>query len=128
MNVRLMWDSDIPILERWQKESGFAYEMPDLKGPLIEQVYVVELDGEIVMACAAERILQLYLFAAEGVHPAAKLRAIKQLHETMAIALKERGYSEVNCFVPPQAEKSFGSRLMRTFGWVRNWTSFAKRF
>ena len=49
-----------------------------------------------------------------------------QPHEHMAAKLREIGYDHGNCFVPPEIERSF-SRRLRSLGWVKNWTSFARR-
>lgn len=129
MTTRSMKPSDIPVLRQMYELSGFRYNFPDLHGPLMEQVLVVvdEQDRPIA-AAAAERILQLYLWSDDFVHPAARLRAVRALHEEMATKLREKRYHEVNCFLPPEAEKTFGRRLMRTFGWVRNWPSFMRAF
>ena len=102
--------------------------MPDLTGPLMESAIVVEDDaGNLVAACAAERIVQLYLFKGDAA-PAETLAAIRMLHGEMAEELRQKGYGEANAFLPPQVEKSFGRRLIRTFGWVRNWASFCIHF
>jgi hypothetical protein len=127
--IRPMTPSDIPTLRQMYEFSGLPYTLPDLRGPLMESVLVVTDDNDVpVAACASERIIQLYLLIDETLHPAAKLRYIRELHQNMADVLRCKGYSEANCFVPPEMEKSFGRRLMRTFNWVRNWPSFARSF
>ena len=83
--------------------------------------------GNLIAACAAERIVQLYLFRGEA-GPAETLGAIRMLHGALAEELRQKGYREANCFLPPQVEKSFGRRLTRMFGWVRNWASFCIHF
>ena len=127
MNCRSIVPSDIPVLRNMYEMSGLAYEFPDLHA--MEEVLVVtdEQDRPIA-AAAAERILQLYLWANDSIHPAARLRAVKALHEGMATRLREKGYNQVNCFLPPEMEKSFGRRLMQMFGWTPNWPSFARYF
>jgi len=127
--IRPMTPSDIPTLRQMYEFSGLPYTLPDLRGPLMESVLVVTDDNDVpVTACAAERIVQLYLLVDETVHPAAKLRYIKSLHTHMKVVLSSKGYQEANCFVPPEMEKSFGRRLMRSLGWVKNWPSFARSF
>jgi len=127
--IRALQPSDIPTLRNLYEMSGLPYTFPDLRGPLMESVLVVADDNDVpVAACAAERIIQLYLLIDDSLHPAAKLRYIKQLHTHLSVVLKSKGYQEANCFVPPEMEKSFGRRLMRTFSWVRNWPSFARSF
>ncbi len=127
MMIREMVPSDIPALRQMHELSGLKYAFPDLRGPQMEAVLVIESDGVPVAACAAERILQLYLLVGDD-HPAAKMHYVKSLHEAMPKVLSSKGYHEANCFIPPQLERSFGRRLMRTFHWVRNWPSFARSF
>ncbi len=127
--IRPLQPSDIPSLRQMYELGGLPYTLPDLQGPLMESVLVVTDDNDApVAACAAERIIQLYLLFDETLHPAAKMRYIKDLHTHLEVVLKSRGYQEANCFVPPKLEKSFGRRLMRSFNWVRNWPSFARSF
>jgi len=129
MHVRELRDSDIPTLRAIYEKSGFEYSFPDLRGPLMENVQVVvDEKGQPIMAAAAERILQAYLLVSDGLHPATKLRGIKMLHDSLATPLREKHYTEINCFIPPTLAKSFGRRLMRTFQWVPNWVSFARFF
>lgn len=129
MNVRPLQPSDIPTLRQMYELSGLDYTFPDLRGPLMESVLVVVDDNDVPMAAvAAERIIQLYLLVDESLGPAAKLAIIRKLHQNMQEMLCSKGYCEANCFVPPKLEKSFGRRLMKTFGWVKNWPSFARGF
>jgi hypothetical protein len=88
---------------------------------------VEDESGNLIGAVAAERIVQLYFFRGEG-GPAETLGAIRMLHSAMAEELRAKGYRSADAFLPPQVEKSFGRRLMRTFGWVRNWASFCIHF
>ena len=129
MKIRPMVEADEELLREWHASAGLEYDFPDLGHPNIAGVYVVEDEaGKPIMACAAEKILQLYLLCGEGVRPEIKLAAISGLHETMTVDLRKQGYSEANCFVPPLLAKAFGRRLMKTFGWSANWPSWAKRF
>jgi hypothetical protein len=129
MRFRPLIDSDVPVLREMFERSGFEYTLPDLRGPLMESVIVVaDENDQPVAAAAAERIVQLFLFIKEDEHPAAKLHWIKMLHEGLATELRTKGYHSCDAFLPPQVEKSFGRRLMRNFGWVRNWNSFARHF
>lgn len=129
MTIRPYRKEDSLALFAMFKRSKLEYSFPDLSGPLMESVLVITDEQDRPIAgVAAERICQLYLWMDESQHPAAKLRWIRELHEAMAKALKCKGYSEANCFVPPKLEKSFGRRLMKNFGWVSNWPSFARHF
>ena len=126
MNIRELRTEDLPTLQAIGKANGFEYVDPkaaDIESALV----VVDDNGRFLMACAAERIVQLYLWSAEF-EPAAKLHALRLLHREMSVRLRERGYESCEAFLPPQIEASFGRRLMRNFGWTRNWNSFCKRF
>jgi hypothetical protein len=129
MNIRPLQPSDIPTLRQMYEYSGFAYEFPDLRGPLMESVMVAVDENDVpVAAIAAERILQAYLLMDLGLHPATKLRIIRSFHEELAIQLRTRGYHSLEAFLPPPIAESFGRRLMRSFGWVKAWPSYCKTF
>lgn len=127
MRVRQLAPSDIPRLSELADASGFPY--PDPYSPAIEAALVVcDDDGKIICAAAFERIVQGFLWIDKSAGPVRCLSAIRTIHEPMAEELRRQGYREANVFVPPQLERSFGKRLERCFGWVRNWPSWAKHF
>ena len=129
MRFRPLIDSDVPALREMHERSGFAYKFPDLTGPMMEAVVVVaDEDNRPVAAAIAERLVQVSLLLKGDEHPAAKLHWLKILHTGLATELKKRGYTSVEAFLPPQIENSFGRRLMRTFGWCKNWNSFSRNF
>ena len=124
--MRELKESDIPILNTIAAESGFEY--PSLPGATMEAVFVVVDDQDRpLMACAAEKILQLYLWKGKLEHPAVGLAALRLLHEGMGPKLRERGWLEANVFLPPSVAVQFGRRLQRSFGWLPNWPSFFKK-
>lgn len=107
-------------LEKWAKSSGFPYIEPD--GAFI----IADDQGNPIMACKPKQIVELYLWVDPNAAPLIKLHALRKLHDIMIPELKAQGISEVNAFLPPEIERKFGRRLMRTFGWVRNWISYCK--
>ena len=126
MKARPAEESDLARLRAMAGQSAFPY--PDLDGARLEAlIVVVDADGRPVMAAAAESILQMYLFA-DGGSPAARLHALRLLHDEMAGELRRKGWSEANAFLPPGIAKTFGRRLARSFGWVPNWPSWFLRF
>jgi hypothetical protein len=128
MRTRPLKDSDVPVLRQMYEASGFGYQFPNFDSGMFEAVVVVADDNDQpIMAAAAERIVQLYLLRGEIAHPAAALHAIRLLHEALRPALKEKGYREAEAFLPPAIAKSFGRRLMRSFGWLKNWPSYCVR-
>src|SRR5579859_3938883 len=129
MTIRPYKKSDELPLFAMFKRSGFAYEWPNLRGPRMECVLVaVDEQDRPIGAFAAERIVQSYLLLDDSLHPAAKLRMIRQFHEEGAIQLKARGYRSLEAFLPPPIAESFGRRLIRSFGWCRAWPSFSRSF
>ena len=128
MRVRPYQTSDEPAIRQMFANCPFPYDFPELNGPKMESVMVlVDDDGEILMAAAAERILQIYLWS-KAFAPAARLHGIRLLHEAMASVLREKGYNSCEAFLPPNVSNTFGKRLERTFGWVKNWQSWTRRF
>lgn len=116
------------MLRRMYEASGFGYQFPDFKSGMFEAIAVVVDDNDQpIMAAAAERIVQLYLVRGDIAHPAAALHAIRLLHEALRPVLASKGYREAEAFLPPAIAKNFGRRLMRSFGWLKNWPSYCVR-
>lgn len=127
MTTRPMRHDDISKLQAIAETSTFPYV--DLQSIKVEAVYVAEdEDGNIIAATAAHRIIEIYGWVAKEHHPAVKLAALEALHDAMGRELRQRGYDEANAFLPPVIAKQFGRRLERSFGWVRNWASWALKF
>ena len=129
MKVRAMTIDDITALKASAAASGFPY--PELSSPLIEAVSVVTNDeGEIIVACAAHRMVELYLYGGEvESDPSDKKRAIDLLHIDLARKLRAAGYAECSVFIPPQIVVKFAQRLIKTWGWARHeWTHLTKSF
>ncbi len=122
MIVRQLTEADGPALLKIAEENGFPYVDPF--GPNIEASAAVACeDGTLVMAVAAARSVELYLWATK-ISPAAKIYALRLMHQSIAAQLAEKGYKEANAYLPPSVARSFGKRLERTFGWVKNWASW----
>lgn len=127
MISRPLRDSDIPILQELAVKSGFPY--PNLDHQHIEAVEVVtDSEGRIIMACAAKRLVELYLYVDQERSSAVKMSAIRQLHQGMAEKLRAKDYNSCEVFLPPQIAEKFGKRLERTWNWVKNWQSWTTRF
>lgn len=126
MRTRPLRESDIPLLRAMADASGFPY--PDLSAARLEAVLVVVDDEDRpVMACAAERLVQMYLWSGTFQRPLAKVFALRLLHEAMSQELRRLGYTSVEAFLPPSLAKRFARRLEKTFGWIRNWPSWTYR-
>lgn len=126
MHVRTLQISDLPALQQMADSSGFPY--PDPSSEKLEAVLVVVDDeGKPVMAAAAEKIMQMYLWCSDST-PYTKLGAIRLLHEEMSEILRLKGYDGVTAFLPPSVSEKFGRRLERSFSWIRNWPSWNRGF
>jgi hypothetical protein len=124
MRVRPLTNSDIPALKAM--ECGFPY--PDPMGNLELVLVVADDEDRPVMAAAAKKLLEAYLWCGEFRRPLAKVAAMRLLQSEMERVLAERGYNGIEAFLPPQIAGKFGKRLERTLGWVRNWGSWHRRF
>lgn len=123
MRVRELRESDIPILRAMAEASGFPY--PELSTARLEAILiVVDDENHPIMACAAERLVQLYLWSGEFERPHAKVFALRLLHEAMATELRNKGYTSAEAFLPPSLAKRFSRRLEKMFHWRPNWPSW----
>jgi len=125
MMVREFRESDRELLTKLAAESGFPYPR---EGKAQSYRVVVDDHDQPVVAALAEPIIQLFLISDKRFPPVQRLHAIRLLHRDMAQELRILGFNEANVFLPPSIECSFGNRLMKTFGWQRNWNSFYKQF
>jgi hypothetical protein len=105
--------------------SGFPYPDP-LK---LEAIRVVADDEDRpIMAAGAERLIQAYLWCGDFQRPHAKVFAMRLLQDEMIAVLKSKGYDSIEAFIPPTLAKRFARRLVKTFGWRKNWQSWNKEF
>lgn len=127
MTVRPVRESDLPTLRSMAEASGFPY--PDSGDPLIEAVLVVVDESDrLRFAVAAKRLVELYFWSDHNRTPHEGIAALRALHESLADVLRTKGYNEAEAFLPPSVSAKFGRRLMKTFGWVKNWDSWCRRF
>lgn len=127
MIIRPLRASDIPILQDLAARSGFPY--PELNHPHIEAVLVVVDSGDKpIIACAAKRLIELYLYVDGDRSAPVKLAALNLMHRSMAQTLRDKLYSSCDVFIPPQIAEKFGKRLERTWRWAKNWQSWTIRF
>ena len=127
MTTRQLRDSDITTLRELAVASGFPY--PDLTGPLEAVVVLADDEDQPVMAVAAKRLVELYLWCGKGMTPHQNIAALRLLHDAMADELKTKEYDGigVEAFLPPSVAGKFGKRLEKTFQWTRNWPSWHKQ-
>jgi hypothetical protein len=93
---------------------------------MIEAIFViVDDDDQPVAAFAAKRIVEIYAWIGDIPTPA-KMQAMRIGHGAMPGMLRARGYTQAEAFLPPGIAERFGRRLARSFGWVRNWSSWGR--
>ena len=124
MMVRPLKSSDIPLLKAMER--GFPY--PDPAGELEAILVVADDEDKPIMAAAAKRLVEAYLWCGEFRRPLAKVAAMRLLQAEMERVLAGRGYNGVEAFLPPEIGATFGKRLERSLGWVKNWASWHRRF
>ncbi len=119
MTCRPLRQSDIPILKRYADASDFPY--PDFGDPHIEAfLVVVDSEDRPIVAVAAKRLVELYGYFDPTCSPSLRMKAIGMLHECMATALRDKGYTIASAGIDPRIAKAFGRRLERSFGWIKN--------
>lgn len=121
MTVRYLQEGDKPTLQAMAEASGFPYPEFDATEAVL---VVVDDNNRPLMAVAAERICQIYLWCGHFERPLAKVHAMRMLHEAMGEVLKQKGYVGADAFLPPSIAKRFSRRLEKSFGWVKNWPSW----
>ena len=114
---------DLPVIREMAARADFP--SPDLESQNIEALWViVDEQDRVMMAVAAERIIQLFMWSREFEHPASKLAAIRLMQDQGGV-LKE--YRDVVAFIEPSLARRFGRRLEQSLGWVRNWPSWSRK-
>jgi hypothetical protein len=126
MNYRFLQPEDVPKLHAIAWDNGFPY--PPFDDPHIVGTLVVTDDSDnIIVAGCAKQILEAYGWCAEGYHPVVVQQALKVLFEGMKKELTQRGWREINAFVPVDIATAFGRRLLK-FGWGKNLVSYFLRW
>lgn len=119
MTTRALKPSDITILKHYAEASGFPY--PDFDDPHIEAfLVVVDSEDRPIVACAAKRLIELYGYFDPNASPSLRMKALGMIHDGMATALRDKGYTITSVGLHPRIAKAFGRRLHRSFGWLRN--------
>lgn len=126
MKTRKATPEDYETLKQIHEQSGLKFPMPDFESPMVEALeVVVDERGEIIMAAAAQRTVEVYLFSPAGqFHPMVKMEGIRLLHGAIRDTIAEKGYNEGFSFIPPQIERVFGRHLQKWFGWEKTWPAY----
>jgi hypothetical protein len=120
MRIRNARLSDQAALEAIFLGQGIEYAFPDLE-TLIATKVLVDEDDLPRHAILARRTCELYFLSdvTDPQPPALKFAYFRELHEAMRDELREKGYEDGHCWVPPQC-KAFARRLMRKLGWFNS--------
>ena len=135
MRTRDLEERDIPVLERLHQDSGFDYPFPQffVNGKLNSDFTHVQVleddDGTIINVMPGKKLIEMYFFLnPHWRNPRWRLEALRFAHEEMRKWLVLNGWPEVQCWPPPQVEKSFGKRLSTIFHWTKSrWQSYSRR-
>lgn len=129
MRIRDVRYDDIPRIKDLFERHKFAYEFPDFgDGSFVALQAIVDDNDKVVMVAAARVMAELYLLADDTFEtPGWRFAALQKLHESMRRALVALGIPSVASWLPPEVEKTFGRRLMRSFGWNKMfWNSYSR--
>lgn len=125
MKTRPAEEKDLPILKALYDGLDLEYDWADPLTAL--EAHVVVDENDKVLACAvAQNVPEITLIMSEA-HPAARLHWLRMLHKVMFDRLTAQGYDRAIAMVPPKIERSYGRRLMKTFGWEQGFTTFVRR-
>lgn len=127
--IRELRPDDIPALRALHEQQGFDYPFPDLSQPQFVQILVaVDDEDRPVQALMARETLELYMLGDSGWRtPKWRFATLQKLGYAMHLKLLGMGYRDVHAWLPPQVERAFGKRLVKSFGWVKSrWSCFAR--
>jgi len=130
MRLRNYEERDRPHLEALFRKQGFAYELPDLAAAdMIVRAVIVDEDDVPRQAILARRTVELYMLQDDDwSSPMFRFEGLRRLHIYVREVLARLGVADANVWLPPSREKSFGSRLQRSFGWRQNlWSCFTRK-
>jgi hypothetical protein len=111
--------SDVPRIREIFSQQIFEYGEPDwtqLMGKVL-----VDDSGTVQIALLARKTVEMYALVSGGnwAAPGMKATQFQRLDEAVRIDLKQQGYTDQHCWVPPIC-KAFARRLQRYFGWVQS--------
>ena len=122
---------DIPRLTELHKAMNSTYPLPDLEGDNFMVQVLTDENDVVVMAMANRRTTEAYLLMdPKWSTPKWRFSSFAMLHDRVMEKLKDRGYTDVQCWIVPELVQRFGmKRLVRQFGWIRSsWVSFFREF
>ncbi len=122
MRTRSYKPSDASFVAAIHAERGFVCEIPDLASPEWESVLVgVDDQDQPVMVLGARKTVEVVMWASpDWQTPGVRMAMFRELYFGMRGLLSAKGYRSACAWLAPSVVKTFGSRLRRTFGWVKS--------
>jgi hypothetical protein len=130
MTVRDLNFLDWYVIQKWHRESGFEYPLPNPQDESFAAMKLVLEGNQPVGAALARMTVEMYLFV-EPSHgtPAMRLQILRLLHQEIEKEMRKQKIKTMHAWLPPQLAKSFGRRLKKMFGWYKpapEWLCMAK--
>lgn len=121
-----MQPEDLQRIEAIFAAKGYNYELPSLNQNMLAR-RVVESGNQIIAGAAARQTSEAFFWVDPTWEtPRWRLEALKFIHEEMRVELKEKGITDVHCWIPPEIERAYSRRLL-ALGWQKQlWTDFVR--
>jgi hypothetical protein len=119
MRLRHFQPSDQERIAEIFAAQGFSYDLPELpKFPHLQILADEHDQTRIVVAC--RNLAEVFMLVdPQWENPGVRMNGLAIIHESMRRELAANNIPEVIAWLPPQIDKAFGSRLIRSFGWYR---------
>ncbi len=124
--VRPFHDKDKPYVHRMYAASGFGYQEPEWDEMILSAV--VEVDGSPTMAAFLRQTATVYMVMDSAIKMSkrGRLGQFLILNRELLMPAQKLGITEVEAFVPPSIDDSFGKVLLHV-GWQRNlWPCYSR--
>lgn len=117
MHLRRFQPQDERAIENVFVAQGFDYELPDLsRFPYLQILADEHNQARIVVGC--RNLAEVFMLTDPSWEtPKVRMEGLKSIHESMRQELAKANVAEAIAWLPPQIERPFGRRLMRSFGW-----------
>jgi hypothetical protein len=93
----------------------------------VDVMKVLESDGVLLAVGVGIPAVEVHLLLAPGVAPGLAKEMLLQMHTSMAIEARVRGFRYAFTLMPPATLLRFKARLRMWFGWVHKPCEFWKR-
>lgn len=127
--VRPYGEADLAAVKALHEAQGFDYAAPDWDA--MDVAAVIEVDQRMEMAIFFRRTAETFLLVRTGGGVAGRKEKLGQLlllHRAMLEPLRNAGFSDIHCWLPPEIDRKFGKLLTNPlFGWKQQyWHSYSR--